>query len=799
MKPKIWLSPPHMSGNEVTYIHDAFVTNWISPIGPNVDGFESDISDYLGVKAAAALSSGTAAIHLALLLLGVGEGDYVLCSSFTFSASVNPVCYLKAIPILIDCEMETWNMDPELLREGIVDTLKKTGKKPKAIILVHLYGMPARIAEIFRIAEEFEIPVIEDAAEALGSSYHNRPVGTFGEFGVLSFNGNKIITTSGGGALVSNRPELIARARFLATQARDDAPHYQHSEVGYNYRMSNIVAGIGRGQMMVLSERLRQRRLNNKIYKDLLSDIKGLSFQNELPGLLSNFWLTTVIIQPELADGITREDVRLALEEENIEARPLWKPMHMQPVFSAVPRYENGTSESLFTYGLCLPSGSSLEPGDLLRVVNIVRKSMHYQEVDSEHLSSSAPDRINIPFSPPRMDDKIVHEVGRTLLSGWITTGPKTGEFEQKITKFCGNKVTVCVSSATAGLELVLKWFGVGSGDEVILPSYTYCATGNVVLRCGAVPVLVDVNRECLIDVEEIRKHITERTKVIIPVDFGGLPCDYDEIVSLVKEPGIRGLFRASGTQQEKLGRILILADAAHSFGAVYKGKKSGVLADITVFSFHAVKNLTTAEGGAIALHLRPPFDNKELYQYLRTYSLHGQTKDALLKSHDGGWKYDVIIPGLKANMTDVLATIGLVELERYESETLIKLRHVFGLYDELLGKYSWAELPVYRTKTKTSSYHIYHLRIKGVSENGRDSIIQECHRKGVMVNVHFIPLSMFTAYKSAGYSIDETPEAYNLYAREISLPVFYDISDEQISYVSVTVAEAVEKYSNVR
>jgi dTDP-4-amino-4,6-dideoxygalactose transaminase len=425
-----------MGGGEMKYINEAFRENWVAPLGPNVDNFEKDLASFLGVKHAAALSSGTAAIHLALIMLGVKPGNYVIVQSFTFSATVNPIVYCGAKPVFVDSEPGSWNMDPGLLEEAIVDCIEGRRQKAeggresegqrgaeaqgrkgdkerarrssfakasedeggregesseqravrneqksssyrvphtphriKAIIPVHLYGMPANIEKILEIANKYNIPVIEDAAEALGSKFNGKPVGTFGEIGVLSFNGNKIITTSGGGALISDNEEYIKKARFLATQARDKAPHYQHSEIGYNYRMSNIIAGIGRGQMEVIKERVKQRRENFLFYKRNLSGINGVSFIDE-PGLeyFSNRWLTTILIDPKVA-GITKDDVRLELEKENIETRPLWKPMHLQPVFEGYPKFVNGISEGLFERGLCLPSGSNLTEEDKGRIL----------------------------------------------------------------------------------------------------------------------------------------------------------------------------------------------------------------------------------------------------------------------------------------------------------------------------------------------------------------------------------------------------------------------------------------------
>ncbi|MFV0530326.1 MAG: DegT/DnrJ/EryC1/StrS family aminotransferase [Flavobacteriales bacterium] len=370
MNKKIWLSSPHMGGRELHYIKEAFNENWIAPLGPNVNELEHDIENYTDCGYAATLSSGTSAIHLALILSGVTEGDEVLCSSFTFSASANPIVYRKATPVFIDSEEETWNICPELLKKTIEDRISR-GINPKALILVHLYGMPAKLDEIISICETYNIILIEDAAEALGSMYKGKMLGTFGKFGILSFNGNKIITTSGGGALMSSDEELIKKARFLSTQARDEAPHYQHSQIGYNYRMSNICAGIGRGQFEILDDRIKKKRELYDFYKRELSEIKSIKFLKEPEGFFSNRWLTTVLIEDKKVSG---KMVRLALEEDNIESRPLWKPMHLQPVFQNYPAYVNKVSESLFNKGLCLPSDSKMTEKDLNRVVKIIKK-----------------------------------------------------------------------------------------------------------------------------------------------------------------------------------------------------------------------------------------------------------------------------------------------------------------------------------------------------------------------------------------------------------------------------------------
>jgi dTDP-4-amino-4,6-dideoxygalactose transaminase len=399
-----------------------------------------------------------------------------------------------------------------------------------------------------------------------------------------------------------------------------------------------------------------------------------------------------------------------------------------------------------------------------------------------------------LPFSPPHIDQKIIDEVVDTLKSGWITTGPKTKRFEKEITAYCGNKATLCLNSATAGLEIMLIWFGIGPGDEVIIPAYTYSATANVVMHCGAKPVFVDVNNDFNINVEKVKQAITPNTKVIMPVDLAGYPCDYDELNALVRSPEIVSMFRPANDVQQKLGRIMILSDAAHSFGAWYKNKRAGSLTDISVFSFHAVKNLTTAEGGAVALNLPEPFDNEELYKYLCIKTLHGQNKDALAKSIPGNWRYDIIEAGYKMNMTDIMASIGLVELSRYDSETLPQRKHIYDLYKEGLGKHSWAIIPEYETADKTSSYHVFALRIKGAGEAQRDAIIAKIFEKQISVNVHFIPVPMMSFYKQQGYDIKNYPDTYAQYENEISLPVWVDMSDAQIQSVIDAVTGSVQE-----
>lgn len=399
-----------------------------------------------------------------------------------------------------------------------------------------------------------------------------------------------------------------------------------------------------------------------------------------------------------------------------------------------------------------------------------------------------------IPFSPPRIDQRVIDEVTSALTSGWITTGPRTKLFEKQLTEYCGNKCTVAVSSWTAGMELVLRWWGVGPGDEVIIPAITYCASANVVIHTGAKPIMVDINPDDFnISVEAIRKAITPRTKVIMPVDIAGFPCDYDAIFDIVNDSEVKNIFQANSDYQRKLGRILVAADAAHSFGATYKGKRSGAIADVSCFSFHAVKNLTTAEGGTMSINLPDSFDHDAIYKELCIKILHGQNKDALAKAQKGNWRYDVEEPGFKCNMTDIQAAIGLVELDRFQ-ENLDRRKTICLAYNEGFKNESWALLPKMTDEKRETCYHLYQLRIGDASEVQRDAIMQAIFDQDVSVNVHFQPLPTLTAYKKRGYKMEDYPEAWDKYQNEITLPVYFDLTDEQVKIVIHAVKTAVKQ-----
>ena len=400
---------------------------------------------------------------------------------------------------------------------------------------------------------------------------------------------------------------------------------------------------------------------------------------------------------------------------------------------------------------------------------------------------------MKIPFSPPYNDPDVEAEVLDSLRSGWITTGPKVKALEQAVCSYVNVPQTLGVNSATSGMMLALHWFGITRGDEVIIPAYTYCATALSVLHIGAKPIMVDVCDDFNISLKAIEAAITPKTKAIIPVDFAGWPCDYDGLNELVNNPGIKFQFVPKGEQQEKLGRILIMSDAAHSFGGRYKGKLTGSLADITVFSFHAVKNLTTAEGGCICLNMPVPFDNEAIYKTMRLWSLNGQNKDAFSKSLAGGWRYDVVYPGFKMNMPDVCAAIGLAQMRKYDSFLLQERKRVFDYYSEAFAAQSWALLPPFNFKGSIPSYHLYPLRINGISEDQRDAIIEKIAETGVAVNVHFIPLPMLTVFKNMGYTISDYPVTYRNYAAEISLPIYPQLTVEQCAYIVCAIIQSVK------
>lgn len=404
---------------------------------------------------------------------------------------------------------------------------------------------------------------------------------------------------------------------------------------------------------------------------------------------------------------------------------------------------------------------------------------------------------MKIPFSPPYIDSDVVEEVTQSLNSGWITSGPKVVALEQEVSQLTGTERTVCVNSWTSGAILVLKWFGVKEGDEVIVPAYTYSATALAVIHCGATPVMVDVNEDFTIDVSKIEQAITEKTKVIMPVDIAGWPCDYDEINALVNENRIKSVFKSASDKQKQLGRILVISDAAHSIGAQYKGIQAGKLTDITIFSFHAVKNITTAEGGAICLNLPQSFSNEEEYKLMKLYTLNGQNKDAFTKSQAGGWKYDILFAGLKVNMPDICAAIGLAQIKKYNEVLLVERERVARRYHAFFSQYPFFQLPILEDDERKSCFHLYALRINSITEDQRDMIIENVTTTGVSVNVHFIPMPMLTVFKDRGYKIENYPMAYNNYSREISLPIYPQLTNEEVDYICDSILTSYQKVIN--
>jgi dTDP-4-amino-4,6-dideoxygalactose transaminase len=401
---------------------------------------------------------------------------------------------------------------------------------------------------------------------------------------------------------------------------------------------------------------------------------------------------------------------------------------------------------------------------------------------------------MKIPFSPPYIDSDVIEEVTQSLNAGWITSGPKVMALEQEVSQLTGTERTVCVNSWTSGAILVLKWFGVKEGDEVIVPAYTYSATALAVIHCGATPVMVDVNEDFTINIAEIKKAITDKTKVIMPVDIAGWPCDYDEINALVNENQVKDLFRSASDKQKQLGRILVISDAAHSIGAQYKGLQSGKLTDITIFSFHAVKNITTAEGGAICLNLPQSFSNEEEYKLMKLYTLNGQNKDAFTKSQAGGWKYDILFAGLKVNMPDICAAVGLAQIKKYNEVLLVERERVARRYHAFFSQHSFFQLPILEDEERKSCFHLYALRINTISEAQRDLIIEHVTTTGVSVNVHFIPMPMLTVFKDRGYKIENYPIAYDNYAREISLPIYPQLTNEEVDYICDSILTSYQK-----
>jgi len=775
---RVYLSPPDLDGDEKRLLLEAFDSNWITTLGPQVDSFEHDICEKTGIPYATALSSGSAALHLALLLVGVKPGDEVLCSTFTFAATAFAITYCGATPVFIDSESNSWNLDPSLLEKELCACAKR-GKMPRVLVVVDLYGGPADYDQILKICAEHGVPVIEDAAEALGATYKGKAVGSFGEMGVFSFNGNKIITTSGGGMLVSANKEYAERARFLSTQARDSAPYYQHSHIGYNYRLSNILAAMGRGQLQNLDRKIERRKEINHIYQEAFSDLPGINFARIPAYCKPNYWLTCITVEPS-ESKVTNIDIRSALEKENIDSARLWKPMHLQPVFQSCRKIGGAFTEKLFADGLCLPSGSGMTDSTLERVINVVRKTYKHNKAyrihDPENTTINSIRPTFLQFALPDFDDTEFFNVKEALESGWITSGPKTVQFEKEFAQAVDAKFAIAVNSCTAAMHLALEAIGVERDDEVITTPYTFAATAEVIRYFDAKPILVDVDPQCLnMNPELLKKAITSRTKAILPVHIAGMPADLDAIHTIAKEY-----------------RIPVIEDAAHAFPAKYKGKMIGSMSQLTCFSFYATKTITTGEGGMICTN------DASLADRCRIMSLHGISKDAWKRyTAEGTWYYEIVAPGFKYNMTDVAAALGIAQL-RKAYKMLTRRQEIARLYNEAFSSIPQLQIP-YDNPSMQQAWHLYMLRLNLEQLRiDRSQFFEELKNRNIGASVHFIPLHIHPYYSHTyGYKPEDFPMAYREYFREISLPIYSKMSDQDISYVIAAVLDIVKK--NIR
>ena len=608
--------------------------------------------------------------------------------------------------------------------------------------------------------------------------------------------------------LLTNDKEAADLARKISTQAREAAPWYQHEELGYNYRMSNVVAGIIRGQIPYLEEHIAQKKAIYERYKEGFKDLPISMNPYDEVNSKPNYWLSCMTIHQEgmcsqKVEGTSATyvsengkscpmEILEALEAANAEGRPIWKPMHLQPIYkdyTFVSRDGLDVGTDIFTRGLCLPSDNKMTAEEQDIIIEIVRNCFG---MGKQHIPEKTVEKRKIPFSPPDMSDEEIAEVASAIGSGWITTGPKTKEFERKIAEYLGVNKAVCLNSQTACAEMALRVLGVEPRDEVIVPAYTYTASASVVCHVGAKLVLVDVQEDSLeMDYAKLEEAITENTKVIIPVDLAGIPCDYEKIYNIVNKK--KHLFKPANAIQKAMGRISVNADGAHAFGATYKDKKVGSFADFTSFSFHAVKNLTTAEGGALTWNKIHGIDDEEIYHQLQLLSLHGQSKDAFSKVQLGAWEYDIVGPWYKCNMTDVMAGIGLAQMKRYPA-MLERRKEIIEKYDASL-KPLGVDVLVHYTEDYQSSGHLYLTRIPGITLEQRQEIIVKMAEEGIATNVHYKPLPMMTAYKNLGFDIKDYPNAYKHFENEITLPLHTCLSDEDVEYIIENYCRIIQEY----
>ncbi len=647
---------------------------------------------------------------------------------------------------------------------------------PRALLVVDLYGRSADYDPIIKICSEHGVMVIEDAAEALGATYKGKAVGSFGEIGIFSFNGNKIITTSGGGMLVSENKAYTERARFLATQARDAAPYYQHSHIGYNYRLSNLLAAVGRGQLKNLDKKIARRKEINRIYREAFADIPGIKFAPIPAYGAANYWLTCITVEPS-ESKITNIDIRKALENENIESVRLWKPMHLQPVFQSCRKVGGAFTEKLFADGLIFPSGSGMTDSTLQRVIDIVRKvcvndtAYHIHKFKNTTAKNTRPEFLQ--FATPDIDQAEFEYVKETLESGWFTSGPKTSTFENEFAKSVDAKYAIAVNSCTAAMHLALEAIGIGRDDEVITTPYTFAATAEVIRYFDAKPILIDVDPLSLnINPELIEKAITSRTKAILPVHIAGMPADLDAIHIIAQRHGIP-----------------VIEDAAHAFPAQYKGKMIGSSSLATCFSFYATKTITTGEGGMICT------DDETIADRCRVMSLHGISKDAWNRyTSQGTWYYEIAAPGFKYNMTDVAAAMGIAQLQK-ANKMLARRQEIALQYNNAFSSIPQLQIP-HDSPEIQHAWHLYMLRLNlELLSIDRAKFFTELKDRNIGASVHFIPLHIHPYYRDLyGYKPEDYPVALKEYYREISLPIYSKMCDEDVSYVIEAVFDIVKK-----
>lgn len=796
----ILISQAHVTNLEVESVVRALNGGWVAPLGPEVDCFEAEMSAFVGIEHALALSSGTAALHLGLLGLGVKPNDDVIVPTLTFAATAFAVSYVGANPIFLDVDRQSWGLDPEIL-ETFLSSRAHDGRPVAAIIPVDVFGRPADYGRILPVAARHGVPVLVDAAESLGAQHGDRATGTLGRAGIYSFNGNKIMTTSGGGMLVSDDEGIVSRARRWSAQSREDCPWYEHQEVGFNYRLSNVLAALGRAQLARLPAMVDRRRQIRTMYSEMFAGLEGVVVNGDPPWGTGNAWLSVVTFDRRVRRGAAAK-VWEVLREQSIETRPTWKPMHQQPVFAGHESHLTGEADRVFEEGLCLPSGVGLTDGDVERVADCLKvaladaqptKAVGWAGMRSALRKAGpelarADDREDdqglsglsgnlrgqaggiagsdpVPFAVPDVGEAEIEAVAQAMRSGWVTSGPEMAAFERDFAGYLGGQVeTVAVNSATAGLHLALEACGIGPGDEVIIPTWTFTATAEVVRYVGATPVLVDVDPRTLnIDLLRVAEALTPATRAVIPVHFAGLGVDLLALRKVVG-PGIR-----------------IIEDAAHALPTVKDDVLVGECrySDAAVFSFYATKTITTGEGGMIATR------NGEIAARARVMRLHGIDRDAFYRyrSTKPSWHYDVVAAGFKYNLTDPASAMGRVQLGRSDRMHARRQELAQAYFDGLEGL--TVQLPARPTARDIHSWHLFILRLTPEAPVDRDGFIEAMAQEGVGTSVHFIPLHLHSFWRdSLGLQPQQFPSATEQADLVVSLPIFSAMTDGQMDRV---------------